>query len=66
VANTDKKPLARPPEVSDHLQVPVKTLYAWHHAKKGPRALRVGKHLRYRWADVEQWIDERAAAADDD
>jgi excisionase family DNA binding protein len=66
MANTDARPLAHAPEVSEHLGVPVKTLYAWNYAKKGPRAIRVGKHLRYRWADVEQWIDERAAAANGD
>jgi excisionase family DNA binding protein len=57
MANTDARPLAQPPEVAAYLGVPVKTLYAWNHARKGPAALRVGKHLRYRWADVERWVE---------
>ncbi len=44
-------------EVADYLGVPVATLHAWRSRKKGPPASRVGKHLRYRWEDVEAWID---------
>lgn len=48
--------LATPAEVADFLQVPVKTLYQWRYEGKGPRACRVGRHLRYRWQDVELWL----------
>jgi excisionase family DNA binding protein len=50
-------------EVSEYLGVPVSTLYVWRHRRKGPRASRVGRHLRYRWADVEKWLDEQASEA---
>lgn len=47
-------------EVADFLGVPVKTLYTWRTTSTGPRASKVGKHLRYRWADVESWLDAQA------
>ncbi len=53
--------LATPAEVADYLQVPLKTLYQWRYHQKGPRAYRVGRHLRYRWEDVETWLTSAAA-----
>jgi excisionase family DNA binding protein len=49
-----------PEEVAGYLQVPVATLYAWRTKGTGPLAIRVGKHLRYRRADVDAWLEERA------
>ena len=49
-------------EVAAILGVPVKTLYQWRYKGVGPAGLRVGRHLRYRAADVEAWIDDRATA----
>ena len=43
-------------EVSRFLVVPVTTLYAWRYKGTGPKALRVGKHLRYRMEDVLDWL----------
>jgi hypothetical protein len=37
-------------------RVPVKSLYQWRYQGHGPRAHRVGRHLRYRWEDVEAWL----------
>jgi excisionase family DNA binding protein len=48
-------------EVAEVLGVPVRTLYQWRHKGVGPLGLRVGRHLRYRAADVSAWIDGRAA-----
>lgn len=63
--------VAKPPElgdrlwtvgqVSDYLGVPVATLYVWRHRGTGPKAYRVGRHLRYDPADVRRWLDELAA-----
>jgi excisionase family DNA binding protein len=46
-------------EVATVLGVPVKTLYQWRYKGIGPAGVRVGRHLRYRTADVEAWIEER-------
>jgi excisionase family DNA binding protein len=47
-------------EVAAFLQVPPKTLYRWRSVGDGPPALKLGRHLRYRWADVEAWLETRA------
>ncbi len=44
-------------EVAEYLAVPVTTLYRWRQTGEGPRALRVGKHLRYAMADLSAWLD---------
>lgn len=49
-------------DLADYLQVPRKTLYVWRHKGSGPRGVKVGKHIRYRMADVEAWLDQQAEA----
>jgi len=44
-----------------YLEVPVKTIYTWRHRNTGPRGFRVGKHLRFRWRDIESWLAELIA-----
>lgn len=48
-------------ELADYLEVPVKTIYTWRHRDTGPKGFRVGKHLRFRWRDVQSWVAERIA-----
>lgn len=61
-AREKARPLATTEEVAEHLQVPITTLYQWRNKGTGPRASRVGRHLRYRWVDIERWLDQQAAA----
>ncbi len=49
-------------EVAEYLRVPLGTLYVWRTRKRGPAALRIGKHLRYRRVDVERWLRDLARA----
>jgi excisionase family DNA binding protein len=49
-------------EVAAYLQVPVRTIHNWRSERKGPRASKVGRHLRFRRADVEAWLDQQADA----
>jgi excisionase family DNA binding protein len=44
-------------ECADIIGVPASTLANWASEGKGPRYLRVGRHSRYRPADVERWLD---------
>ena len=46
-------------QLAAYLEVPVATLYAWRYAGDGPPGFRVGKHLRYRSSDVDQWIRDQ-------
>lgn len=52
-------PLLTVQQLSDFLDVPVATLYAWRYRREGPPGFRVGRHLRYRWSDVEAWISRQ-------
>jgi excisionase family DNA binding protein len=46
-------------QLAEYLDVPTATLYAWRYRGVGPPGFRVGKHVRFRWADVERWIEGR-------
>jgi len=46
-------------ELADYLGVPVATVYQWRYRRQGPPGFRVGRHLRYRWNDVQRWIQQR-------
>jgi excisionase family DNA binding protein len=54
------EPLWTAEDVAKFLGVPVATLYQWRYRRTGPRAYRVGRHLRYRPAEVRAWLDKRA------
>lgn len=41
------------------LQVSPQTVYKWRSLGTGPSAMRLGKHLRWRRCDVEQWLASR-------
>jgi len=56
----ERRPLASAQEVADYLGVSIKTIYTWQYTKTGPRFMRVGKHLKARWSDVESWLDKQA------
>ena len=56
--------LFTPQELAAYLDVPVSTLYDWRWRGEGPRGFRVGKHIRYRRSDVEQWIHQRLQESD--
>lgn len=50
-------------ELAEYLGVPVKTIHQWRYMQKGPRGFRVGRHLRFRPADVRAWEDEQLEAS---
>lgn len=60
------QPLMTTQQVADHLGVPVATLYQWRHQGTAPRALKVGKHVRYRRSDVEAWVTARLESAQEE
>ena len=53
--------LLTPNEVADVLQVPAGTLPQWRYLGRGPRYVKIGRHVRYRPTDVEHWIEEQAS-----
>lgn len=57
------RPLATPDEVAGFLRLPPRTLETWALNKTGPRWMKVGRHRRYDWADVEKWLEAQAGVA---
>jgi len=53
------EPIISAQELAEYLGVPVATIYAWRYRRQGPPGFRVGKHLRYRSIDVEEWIENQ-------
>ena len=61
----DARPLASRSQVAKFLGLPSPgTLAQWAHRGIGPEYIRVGRHARYRWSEVERWLDERTVRAD--
>lgn len=58
---TERRPMATPIEVAEYLQVPLNTIYNWRRRRIGPKAYKIGHHIRYAWADVEAWVQTQAA-----
>lgn len=46
-------------ELAEFLQVPVTTIHRWRSIGEAPRAIRVGKHLRFEASDVLEWLQRR-------
>lgn len=46
-------------EVSNYLQVPIRTLYRWRVEGEGPLGIRIGKYVRYRRSDLDSWLADR-------
>jgi len=54
--------LLTPDDVAAFLGIPPLTLQSWRSRRTGPRSYRVGKHILYRLADVEAWLESQAAS----
>lgn len=56
----DRQPLATKPEAAAYLKVPERTLDQWRYLGKGPRWSKVGRYVRYRWEDLDAYVNENA------
>ncbi|MCX4908064.1 AlpA family transcriptional regulator [Streptomyces sp. NBC_00878] len=63
VADQQRRKLATPQEIAEYCDVPLGTVYQWSSRGSGPKFIKVGRHLRARWSDVEQWLDAQTIAA---
>jgi excisionase family DNA binding protein len=50
-------------QVAEYLSVPVNTLYQWRLRGTGPRAARVGRHLRWKLSEVDRWMEQQTHAS---
>lgn len=53
------EPLWTITELAVYLGVPVATVYNWRTRGGGPPGIRVGKYVRFRPGDVEDWLRHR-------
>ena len=49
-------PLLSTTAVAAYLGVPVATIYAWRQKGNGPPGIKVGRHIKFRQADVDEWL----------
>jgi hypothetical protein len=49
-----------PEDLARREGVPLQTVYRWNKTRTGPRFMKIGRHARYRLADVIVWEDSRA------
>jgi excisionase family DNA binding protein len=52
-----------PEDLAERLGVPLETVYGWNKTGRGPQYMRVGRHVRYRLADVIAWENSRTVAS---
>lgn len=50
-------------QLADALGVPLGTIYRWNYTGDGPPMVKIGRHAKYRPADVDRWLDEKAKAS---
>ena len=58
--SNDDQALLSPQEAAEFLGVPLLTLRTWRSRRIGPQFYRVGKHVRYRRAEIVAWIEKNA------
>lgn len=62
----DRRKLASTEEMVEYFGISEQTLYDQRRRGVGVGALgfKVGKHLRFRWEDIDRWIDEQQKSHD--
>ena len=65
MTTAERRPLATPVQIAEYLEIPEPTLRQWRHKGTGPQWTRVGRHVRYRWSDVEAWLDSQTGQSRD-
>jgi excisionase family DNA binding protein len=48
-------------DIAVYLGVSVQTVYWWRSQGRGPKGMRIGRHLRFRISDFLEWLDEKTA-----
>lgn len=58
-ADTADEHWLTPKDICAQLQIPEQTFYQWRVKHLGPRAYRIGRHLRISRTDFESWLRSR-------
>lgn len=51
-------------DLAEREGVPLQTVYGWNKTRTGPQYMKIGRHVRYRLADVVAWEKSRTVGAD--
>ena len=55
------EPLLSPQQLADFVGVSLASVYTWNHLGTAPRRLSLGRIVRYRVRDVEEWLQANEA-----
>ncbi|MFE3522224.1 helix-turn-helix domain-containing protein [Streptomyces sp. NPDC059161] len=59
-----RRPLANAQQIAEYCGVPLKTVYRWSsRGGGGPRLMKVGRHLKARWSDLDAYLDSCSIGA---
>jgi excisionase family DNA binding protein len=56
---SDRRPLASIEDVSVYLGVSITTIRQWRVRREGPPGIKVGRYIRFRWEDVDAWLEDQ-------
>jgi predicted DNA-binding transcriptional regulator AlpA len=54
-----EEPLMKLSDVATEAQLPIRTVYYLHQTGKGPKSMTLGRHLRVRRSDFNDWLITR-------
>ena len=54
-----EEPLMKLSDVATEAQLPIRTVYYLHQTGKGPKSMTLGRHLRVRRSDFDEWLTAR-------
>lgn len=57
------EPLIGCAEVAGRLGVPLETFYDWRKHGRGPKGYRLGNRVKFRWSEVEHWLEQQRESA---
>ena len=60
LSNEDRQ-LLTARDIAEYLGVSVQTIYWWRSKGRGPKGIRIGRHLRFRMTDFLEWLDRKTA-----
>jgi DNA-binding transcriptional MerR regulator len=60
---TDDAPYLTIDDLAERYQVPVATVRYWRHRGEGPKAVKIGRFVRYKFNDVLAWERQLEASA---
>lgn len=58
-----REPLATVADVAGYLCVSEMTLYRLLEAEEGPPAYRIRRQVRFRWSEVDRWLERQRVSA---